>query len=275
MSPFAFGLRWLAIMPAMSLVRSRLLGVVALALVPSLALAQDPAADPAATTTTSGLPEETPEETPEELPPEVPEAEQAQFGLGVRLRYGAAPTSIINLFPVSHSTPASLYGVAASLVRRKGNLDIGFTVQYDRIDLEAGLWQEDDEDPSIDGMYPDFVECTSCSFLAFDVSFTWHARLTEWLAFRYGAGIGIGVPLQNATQTDTSCPASTTNDDLDNPMHCAREPSTTVDADVPPVLPVIQFMVGFRFKVMDKLSFNIEGGLRDVLSAGVGIDYFF
>jgi hypothetical protein len=200
--------------------------------------------------------------------------EEVFWGIGARSYYTFLPAGVIELF-VEHATSMNSASFAGSVIRRKGNFDIQFSVEYGIYSPENGLYQEKGEDPSMVDMYPDLVEFDNLGMVSLDASFIWHTDLTDFMQFRYGAGVGVGVKIGSFTQRDTTCDSSTTIDDLDDPNAC---PATgqLEEGDVPPVLPVVNLLLGFRFKIVDQLSLNIEAGWRfPAFFAGGGIGYFF
>ena len=254
---------------------------------PSVSRAQDPppaqpAGPPAGTPTTSSqapppdthkLRTATEEEEEQVTPPPEPEV---IWGIGARARFITIPTFVFDLF-VDHSTGLNAFSVAGSVIRRNGNFDIVMTLEYASTSPDDGLWQEKDEVPGMANMDPDLVVFDGLSQISADVSFIWHAPLTDFMAFRYGAGIGIGVPIGGYTHTDTVCPAGTRIDDLDNPSQCPVAPGARVEDDnLPPVVPIVNLLAGLRFKVADQFSIDVELGWRfPAFFAGAGIGYFF
>lgn len=198
---------------------------------------------------------------------------QSQFGVGARVRYIFMPTSVLNLF-LDHSTPLSSFGVGAEVVRRKGNFDVVFGIEYDGVSPEDGLYLEQGDNPSTPGEYPDYVEFDGLALLGFDASFIWHADIASKVQFRYGGGIGVGLVLGDVKQYDVVCPPGTTVDQLDDESQCAGRVFDK-NADVPPVVPIVNVVLGFRFKVNEQLTVNLDGGFRNVFYFGLGTDYIF
>ncbi len=208
--------------------------------------------------------------------PEEPVGEEpVRWGIAARSYFVFVPEALFNLF-VDHSTPMQSVSFAGSVIRRKGNFDIQLTLEYGRFAPDDGLWQEKDEDPSMVGMYPDYNRFGDLGMISVDASFIWHVNLTDFMQFRYGAGIGVGVKLGDATETDTMCDSTTTVDDLDDPNRCTEIPTSRETIDIPPVLPVINLLLGLRFKLVDELSLNIETGFRfPAFFVGGSVGYFF
>lgn len=201
-------------------------------------------------------------------------AEDVQWGIGARSRYITTPQFMLDVF-VEHSTPMNSFSVAGEVIRRKGHFDIVLSIEYARVSPEDGLWQEKGENPGMIDMYPDLLKF-DVALLSGDVSFIWHLPITDFLSFRYGAGIGIGVPLGSFTQQDTVCSSNTTVDDLDDPNACTPVPGKIEDGDLPPIVPIVNVLLGARFKLVDQLSLQIEGGWRfPSFFIGGGVGYFF
>jgi hypothetical protein len=202
--------------------------------------------------------------------------EEVFYGVGARTRFITTPKWLIELF-VEHATSMVSFSVAGEFVRRKGNFDLVVSVEWSKVAPEDGLYEEKGESPNQVDMYPDFYDFDSnFSFLSADVSFIWHFPLTDFMAFRIGPGVGLGIPIGSWQNTDTVCDSTTTIDDLDDPNACAPVPGTTEQGDPPPVVPVVNLLMGFRFKIVDQLSVNIEGGWRlPAFFIGGGIGYFF
>jgi hypothetical protein len=232
-----------------------------------------PTAAPAPQPTTQGerqLRMEEEETTEAESDPEV------YWGIGARSRFITTPKWLIELF-VDHATTMQQVSFAGEVIRRKGNFDIVISLEYARVAPEDGLYQEKGEVPNQVDMYPDFYNFdSSFAFLSADVSFIWHFPLTDFMAFRVGPGVGIGIPLGGWENTDTMCDSTTMIDDLDDPNQCQPIPGTTEEGSPPPVMPVVNLLAGLRFKIVDQLSINVEAGWRmPAFFVGGGIGYFF
>jgi hypothetical protein len=207
---------------------------------------------------------------PETAAPEAP----AQIGIGARFRYIFLPASVLNLF-LGHATSMSSVAIGGEVIRRKGNLDIVFGLEYANISPANGLYLEKGKNPALMSDYPDYVTFDNFSMVSVDGTFIWHADLAPFMQFRYGAGIGIGFLLGDIKKQKGSCPSSTTPDQLDNPHACDPVSPTVRLADKPPVVPIVNLLVGLRFKIVNELSANVEIGFRDVFFSGVSLGYFF
>ena len=97
------------------------------------------------------------------------------------------------------------------------------------------------------------------------------------------------VVLGDLRSTDTTCDNTTTLRDLDDgdlqglgPFttangHCTvPDPATnSIVENKPPVVPIVNLLLGFRINLGEKMNINIEGGFRDVFFAGTGVTFVF
>jgi len=208
---------------------------------------------------------------PETAAPE----EGAKIGVGARFRYIFLPKPVIELF-LGHATGLSSVSVGGEVIRRKGNLDLVFGLEYANISPANGLYLEKGKDPSLMTDYPDYVTFDNFAMISIDGTFIWHTELTSFMQLRYGAGIGIGFLLGDIKKQKTACTTGTTPSQLDDPNTCPIQTTAPVRiADKPPVVPIVNLIAGLRFKVVDQLSLNIELGFRDVFFTGASLGYFF
>ncbi|MBI4510473.1 MAG: hypothetical protein HY698_12620 [Deltaproteobacteria bacterium] len=203
-------------------------------------------------------------------------ARTSQYGIGLRARYVAIPTWLLNLF-LDHSTAMGHPGIALEAVRRKGDFDIVLGLEYENISPKDGLYLEKGDNPGTPGEYPDYVTFDGLALLGMDISFLWHLKFHEKVSLRYGAGIGVGFVLGDVVQADTVCNPGTSADDLDDPKACPVDPRALPEKsdDVPPVVPIVNVLVGMRFKVTDRIFVNLEGGFRNMFYGGIGTNYMF
>lgn len=205
----------------------------------------------------------------------------AQYGLGVRARYVTIPNFMLEWFLAHATSMQSFTAVGAEVVRRRGNFDLVVGLEYDAIAPQEGLYQEKGDSlvacgpPTGDeSQCPDFVTGEDLALLGADISFLWHLKVHPLVQLRYGAGIGIGVVLGEVEQHDRVCPSETSLGDLDDPKAC-RDIMQVKNADIPPVVPIVNLLVGARFQLHDQISLNIEGGFRDMFFFGGGVNYLF
>jgi len=200
----------------------------------------------------------------------------AQLGIGLRMRYVFMPEGMLELFLEDAPSGMAHVGFGLEIVRRKGNFDIVVGLEYENIAPDDGLYLESGDVPGTPGggMNPDETEFDSFALLGADVSFIWHAQIVPKVDFRYGAGIGIGAVLGSIYQTDTNC---SVQGDINSctPITGGGGDIHVKNEDVPPVVPIVNVLIGTRIEVAPQLTLNIEGGFRDVFYLGAGTTYLF
>lgn len=196
----------------------------------------------------------------------LPETAAAKLGVGLRGRYVFMPKGVIELFLVSAESGVATAGFGLELVRRKADFDIVLGLEYENISPDEGFYQDEE------GEDPDRVEFDGFAMLGLDVNFVWSTELAPKLHLRYGAGIGVAAVLGDVLQTDLNCP------NLDDFNTCVVDPTgdqNEPSEDVPPVVPIVNVLLGARFDVLPNLSVNVETGFRNLFYAGLGATYFF
>jgi hypothetical protein len=271
----------------MRLIRSALIVSLGLVVAAPLAYAQAPSPTPPPEAAPAPAPAQVPGTQPPIANPTKIDEEEAtpgeaetKWGVGAYVRFITTPKWMIELF-VQHATSMTSVAFAGQVIRRKGNLDIDISVEYANVSPKDG-WYEEKGDNLGTGLHedaPDWYHFDSFALLSADVSFIWHFELTDWMQIRLGPGIGIGVPLGHIKATDGDCAVGTSLSDLDDPNtpKCMLTPGAQpVNKDIPPVVPIIDLLAGLRFKIIDQLSFNIEGGYRvPSFFVGGSLGYFF
>jgi hypothetical protein len=201
----------------------------------------------------------------------------SQLGFGARLRYVFVPEGVMNLF-FQHAVGMSSVGFGADFIRRKGNFDIDIGFEYENITpnncpaindpTSSCLFLGKSDDPTADGKYS--VHFDNFALWSFDVSFIWHTQIVPRLFLRYGAGIGLGFVTGDMRKVE--CQGGSIN--LDNNT-CTENPPNFETVDKPPVVPIVNLLIGLRLNIVDKLSVNAEVGFRDMFYSGVSLGYFF
>jgi hypothetical protein len=215
---------------------------------------------------------------PAEAPSVTKDPNRRRWGVGARLRYVFVPAGFLELFNLTHATSMNSIGVGGEVVTRKGDFDIVFGVEYDGASPSDGLYLKKGDNIQSPG--PDFVKFDGLSAIGFDASFLWHAKLSDKVQLRYGGGLGINIVLGDVLQTDMNCDPGTQPSDLDDPAtpKCHPLPGGKVNQksnDVPPVVPIVNLILGARFKVAEGFSLNVEAGFHDMFFVGVSSDYVF
>ncbi len=198
----------------------------------------------------------------------------SKLGVGLRIRQLFVPEGIIELFLEDVPSGVSTTGFGLEIVRRKGDFDIVVGLEFENVSPDDGLYLEKGDTPGLPGEDPDFVEFQDFATAGVDVSFVWHAEIAPKVDFRYGAGIGLALVLGDIIQTDTNC--STVGEIGSCSKDINGEQVNEKNEDVPPVVPIVNLLVGARIEVLPQLTVNLEGGLRAPLFFfGIGTTYLF
>ena len=111
--------------------------------------------------------------------------------------------------------------------------------------------------------------------------------INKYLAFRYGGGAGIGILSGSVKRIDVQCAAGATNANPDPycvPTQYGGKGVTSPDHpgdpepdaySLPPVMPVVNAIIGFQIRPTPKAVINIEGGIRTLPFIGLSAGYFF
>ncbi len=196
-------------------------------------------------------------------------AEKTNIGVGFRLRNVRVPQSLIEVFVQRVPAGASNVGFGLEIARRKGMFEVQLGLEYEKISIENGIWIENGDTLPADE--PDYVEFDGFGWVTAELSFLYHTEIIPQLSVRYGGGAGIGVLTGDILRTDFRCATAS----LDS---CAESPTATnrkTPYDLPPVMLVVNAIVGLQIKPTDEIFINVEGGLRTVPFFGTTAGYYF
>jgi hypothetical protein len=219
-----------------------------------------------------------------------PIGEKVSYGFDVRLRSEWVPQAVLGLFMKSSPGGAQSAGYGADFVRRRGDTELAFGIEYEKINLKQGVYVQSNSNVA-DGDTVDYIlspENAGSNFgwITLEFTFIGHKPFNKYVAFRYGIGAGLGILTGGVYRIDTQCKAGTTDDTAST--GCIPPPYSTTSGtvspdhpgdpepgkyDLPPVFPVLNALVGFQFHPFgDHFVINLEGGLHTLpfvgLSAG-------
>jgi len=218
--------------------------------------------------------------------------EVVEYGAGLRLRGVFVPQSILELFVNRAAGGAANLGVGVDLVRRKGNIELQLGFEFEHVTVGQGVWIE--KNKTVPGDDPDYVLSPESSghdlgWFTFEFTFINHAPINKTVAFRYGGGLGLGIVTGELDHYNIHCAAGATNANPEPgcvPMRFGGSGQYT-DEDgnptgemqfkynLPPVFPVVNAIIGLQIRPMDKLTINIETGIRTLPFFGASSTYFF
>jgi hypothetical protein len=220
------------------------------------------------------------------------------YQLGARIR-GIFVTPAMMAPFLYAATGMESVSVGVEFIYRKPTYDVVTSLDFSWLDVHDGNYLAVNHEPTTDTQYTQF---RNLSFISVDVSLIGHYDITKWLELRYGGGLGIGAVLGDVLLTHDSGPdcslqhaasfASCHPNNVDpnmplEPQLKATEPippggkdtSVTphrhVTSDKPPVMGVVNLLVGLRLKLPKKWTAQVEIGFRDAIFVGAGVHYLF
>jgi hypothetical protein len=214
--------------------------------------------------------------------------DEVEYGVGVRLRSVWVPKAVLELFVTRAADGAQNYGLGVDLTRRRGTTELQLGFEYERVTVGEGVWINKGDDVAV-GDEADFVLSPAHSGHQlgwFTVEFTFlnHAEINKVLSVRYGGGLGLGIVTGELDHNNIICAAGSTNSNLEPgcvPMRFngtgmySEGVETQVAYKLPPVFPVVNAIVGLQIKPTEKMTINLEGGIRTLPFVGVSSSYFF
>jgi len=222
------------------------------------------------------------------------------YGVAARLRWVTVPAWMLNLF-TKKNVPLSSWGTGIEFFRRKSNFDLIASLSYQNMSPPDGNWLGKGHNANVD---TDYVQFNGLAMWGVDVSFVWHSMFNEWFGMHYGAGIGVGIipgeilrisngpqcTEQNAGNINQCYPVGVTpngSDKLPLPPNLTtprttvedspNNPHQFVDQNKPPVLPIVNILIGFDFRLPQVRGWEakIEGGFYNAFFLGGGVGYTF
>jgi hypothetical protein len=215
--------------------------------------------------------------------------DKVEFGVDIRLRSVYVPKALLELFVDRSADGAHNYGWGFDLVRRRGTVELQLGFEYEHVNVGEGVWINKGDNVAA-GDEADWVQSPDHSgnnfgWFTFEFTFLNHAPINKYLAFRYGGGAGLGVIMGELDHFNVICSGATNaspdpgcrpntlggngtdSDGLNFSKH--------VKYDMPPVFPVVNAIIGFQIKPIEKMVINIEGGIRTLPFIGTSVGYFF
>ncbi len=214
--------------------------------------------------------------------------EGTKLGANVRYRYMIAPRGIVNSF---YADTKDWTGEYASL-RRPGisvhviglefavepmPANFQFYAEYWKVNMDEGYW--DDRDDGVqeqeDG---DWMAPSGLGMVALGANFGHEFEVTDsakdvWVGFRLGGGLGLGIPTGSIDQWHPGASFSTEPTNNCEPDLHAIDRHDVCPADttlnLPPVLPVLDLDLAWRFHFNDTGILRIDAGIHDLLFFGV------
>lgn len=231
-----------------------------------------------------------------------PEHEVGKYQLGVRARYLFVTKAMLSpYFADNTGTQMNSWSLGMEFTYRppQKHYDVVTSLDFSWLNVDDGNYLGAGHDPSLDTHYTQF---RNLSFISADVSIIgWH-KFLPWLELRYGGGLGIGYVPGDVLITNNGpmCTAANAKD----PTQCypvgigpingkptdaqeaalkateggGTDTNTTPhrhEGDKPPVMGVVNLLVGLRFYPVEHMAITWEIGFRDAMFTGLGVSYVF
>jgi hypothetical protein len=197
------------------------------------------------------------------------EPPQTNIGIGLRLRNVRIPKGMLEWFVEEVPGGVSNIGIGAELSRRKGDFEVQFGLEYEKLTVTPGIWVE--KDKPLPGATADDVRDDGFGWVTAELTFMYHTPIVPQLAVRYGGGAGLGILMGSVRRTDQVCLTSSTDSCVDDPTGENQDtPYST-----PPVMLVVNAIIGLQVRPTNEIFINVETGVRTVPFFGVTAGYYF
>ncbi len=207
--------------------------------------------------------------------------QQDEFMVNARGHALVIPGFILNLFWKEHENhwangKTNFAWGGEFTWRRKGEYEIGLSVDWADLRTSDGWWQDKDDPPSGADWTTQEIQLLSVQFFS-----RWFWNVSEWFSPFVGVGLGPGIIFGEVTKYNPS-PGSACRAELDAgqfPPPCSADGNVDLASDfdngiveksVPPVVPVVGFGGGARFNIAKHGMIKIELGFQDYFYAGLG-----
>lgn len=188
------------------------------------------------------------------------------WGLGAKVRRSYITEDVQKLFLDDTPGGATMDGAGIDFARRRGMTEVVFGFGADRLDAKDGYYLDKGGDPLVPGNV-DYVTFHDLRWYTVELTVINHAELHKFLEFRYGAGVGLGLIQGEMRKTDAVCAGNSLQRD------CIADPlgmQVNEPANIPPVLPVINVLLGLQLKPFQFLHIHLDAGLHTVPYVSLG-----
>jgi hypothetical protein len=197
----------------------------------------------------------------------VSESELVEWGIGAHVRQLHASRWVLERFWEDVPGGAKENGIAIDFTRRSPQLEFVFSLGYDELDARDGNYLELGEEATEPGTVAN-LDFRKLGQITIEGTIIGRAKLHKVLAIRYGAGLGVGIVTGEVIQTDQLCTSDQIQED------CTADPDgekQNEPAEVPPVLPVVNILVGMELRLVKPIALYVDAGIHTVpyVSGGV------
>ena len=228
-------------------------------------------------------------------PPPAAARPESPHALALRARWVTLPGWALSPYLAAHTELNDGWGVGLEYLYRRSGFDVVISLDYSSLSARDGNYLGKTNDPATE---THFLHFDNLSSLSIDVSLIGHWNLTRWMELRFGAGLGAGYVFGEIYQItgNSSCTADTAGDpskcyptkigpivkttpELVSQLEAAKCSPDFTDGgrdsaqspcyrrtDVYPfnvrVVPVLNVLLGLRFKLQQHVYLHLDGGFR-------------
>ena len=229
-----------------------------------------------------------PAPTPDPAPaPAPPSTRASTMEVGLRYRYMAVPQGILNPFVFLNEGTAferpAIKGHAFGLeyVLRNDSANGIFYAEYLLSGIEEGYW-DDVEDPANheDGSW---LQPQRLGAVMIGANGAYEVYAQPWWSFTFGGGLGLAILTGKIIEWEPGEGEDSTEQDNTDPSCGSTEPAhlrkdhcaDDGPMQLPPVLPIVDILIGTRFHIADRATIRIEGGFHDMFYLGSSVGVVF
>lgn len=229
-------------------------------------------------------------------PPPASAQTESPHALALRARWVTLPGWALSPYLAAHTELNDGWGVGLEYLYRHSGFDVVVSLDYSSLQARDGNYLGATNNPATE---THFVHFDKLSSLSIDVSLIGHWNLTSWMEFRFGAGLGAGYvfgEIYQITGNSAGCTADSAGDPSkcfpskigpitnSNPetisqlesMRCSPD-FTDGGRDTPQspcyrrtdvypfnvrIVPVLNVLLGVRFKLYRHVYLHLDGGFR-------------
>lgn len=228
-------------------------------------------------------------------PPPAVTRPESPHALALRARWVTLPGWALSPYLAAHTELNDGWGVGLEYLYRRTGFDVVISLDYSSLSARDGNYLGKTNDPATETHFLHFANLSS---LSIDVSLIGHWNLTSWMELRFGAGLGAGYVFGEIYQItgNSNCTADTAGDpskcyptkigpivkttpELVTQLENARCSPDFTDGgrdsaqspcyrrtDVYPfnvrIVPVLNVLLGLRFKLQRHVYLHLDGGFR-------------
>ncbi len=222
---------------------------------------------------------------------------ERNHAIALRARWVTVPGWTLSPYLQAHTELNDGWGLGLEYLYRHSGFDVVVSVDYTSLAARDGNFLGGSNNPATETHFIHFDKLAS---LSTDVSLIGHWNLTKWMEFRFGAGLGIGYVFGDIYQitNNSGCTAENANDTSkcyptprigpipqpptaetiaklegarcspdftdggrDTPASPCYRRTDTYPFNVR-VVPVLNVLLGLRFKLYQHVYLHVDGGFR-------------